>query len=56
MKYQDDEMDKVYSAILDCDVLFLATPIRWNNHSALIQKFVERMNCIENQYRGSATG
>jgi multimeric flavodoxin WrbA len=50
MKYEDDEMDQVYTAILDCDVLFLATPIRWNNHSALIQKFVERMNCIENQY------
>lgn len=50
MKYEDDEMDQVYTAVLDCDVLFLATPIRWNNHSALIQKFVERMNCIENQY------
>jgi NADPH-dependent FMN reductase. len=50
MKYEDDEMDQVYSAVLDCDVLYLATPIRWNNHSALIQKFVERMNCIENQY------
>jgi multimeric flavodoxin WrbA len=50
MKYEDDEMDKVYAAVLDCDVLFLATPIRWNNHSALVQKFVERMNCIENQY------
>ena len=50
MKYEDDEMDQVYTAVLDCDVLFLATPIRWNNHSALVQKFVERMNCIENQF------
>ncbi len=50
MKYEDDEMDTIYTAVLDCDVLFLATPIRWNNHSALVQKFVERMNCIENQY------
>ena len=50
MKYEDDQMDTVYSAVLDTDVLFLATPIRWNNHSALVQKFVERMNCIENQY------
>jgi multimeric flavodoxin WrbA len=50
MKYEDDQMDIVYSAVLDTDVLFLATPIRWNNHSALVQKFVERMNCIENQY------
>jgi multimeric flavodoxin WrbA len=36
--------------VLACDVLILATPIRWNNHSALVQKFVERMNAIENQY------
>lgn len=50
MKYEDDEMQKVYDAVLACDILILATPIRWNNHSSLIQKFVERMNAIENQY------
>jgi multimeric flavodoxin WrbA len=50
LKYDDDEMQTVYDAVLDCDIMILATPIRWNNHSALIQKFVERMNCIENQY------
>ena len=50
MKYADDQMDIIYKAVLDCNVLFLATPIRWNNHSALVQKFVERMNSIENQY------
>ena len=50
MKYPDDQMQDVYDAVLSCDILIVATPIRWNNHSALIQKFVERMNCIENQY------
>lgn len=48
LKYKDDEMQKVYDAILETDVLFLSTPIRWNNHSALVQKFIERMNAIEN--------
>jgi multimeric flavodoxin WrbA len=43
-------MQDVYDAVLACDILVLATPIRWNNHSALVQKFVERMNCIENQF------
>ncbi len=43
-------MQAVYDAVLSSDILFLATPIRWNNHSALVQKFVERMNSIENQY------
>ena len=50
MKYPDDQMQEVYDALLACDILILATPIRWNNHSALVQKFVERMNAIENQY------
>jgi multimeric flavodoxin WrbA len=50
LKYSDDEMQKVYDAVLATDILILATPIRWNNHSALVQKFVERMNTIENQY------
>ena len=50
LKYEDDQMQRVYDAVLACDILILATPIRWNNHSALIQKFVERMNTIENQY------
>jgi multimeric flavodoxin WrbA len=50
LKYDDDQMQMVYDAVLATDILFLATPIRWNNHSALVQKFVERMNSIENQY------
>jgi multimeric flavodoxin WrbA len=49
LKYQDDQMQTVYDAILRSDILIIASPIRWNNHSALIQMFVERMNCIENQ-------
>jgi multimeric flavodoxin WrbA len=49
LKYDDDEMQTVYDAVLATDILILATPIRWNNHSALVQKFVERMNAIENQ-------
>jgi multimeric flavodoxin WrbA len=50
LKYEDDQMQVVYDAIFEADILILATPIRWNNHSALVQKFVERMNAIENQY------
>jgi len=29
MKYPDDEMQNVYDAVLACDILILATPIRW---------------------------
>jgi len=49
LRYDDDQMQVVYDAVLAADILVLATPIRWNNHSALVQKFVERMNAIENQ-------
>jgi multimeric flavodoxin WrbA len=49
LKYDDDQMQMVYDAVLATDILVLATPIRWNNHSALVQKFVERMNAVENQ-------
>ena len=49
LKYVDDQMQVVYDGVLGTDILVLATPIRWNNHSALVQKFVERMNAIENQ-------
>jgi multimeric flavodoxin WrbA len=50
LKYYDDQMQQVYDAVLSTDILILSTPIRWNNHSSLIQKFVERMNCIENSH------
>jgi len=50
LRYPDDEMQKVYDAVLETDILFLATPIRWNNHSSLVQKFIERMNAIENSH------
>jgi multimeric flavodoxin WrbA len=50
LKYDDDQMQVVYDAVLACDIMILSTPIRWNNHSALVQKCVERMNCIENQF------
>jgi len=41
MKYEDDQNATVYDAVLDTDVLILATPIRWNNHSALMQSYRE---------------
>ena len=50
MKYPDDEMQTVYDAVLATDILILATLIRWNNHSAQVQKFCEWVNNIENQY------
>ena len=45
---QDDQMKKIYRALLENDIVIWATPIRWGMYSSLIKKIIERMNCIEN--------
>ncbi|MFA6036039.1 MAG: flavodoxin family protein [Candidatus Micrarchaeia archaeon] len=50
LKYKDDQMKKIYDAILGADIVLFATPVRWNNCSSIMQKLIERLNCIENQY------
>jgi nitrite reductase/ring-hydroxylating ferredoxin subunit/multimeric flavodoxin WrbA len=46
----DDQLTPVYEALVHwCDVVLLATPIRWGAPAALYTKMVERMNCIQNQ-------
>lgn len=45
-----DELSAVYEALVHwCDVVILATPIRWGSASALYYKMIERFNCIQNQ-------
>jgi multimeric flavodoxin WrbA len=50
LKYKDDQMKKIYDAIIGADIVILATPVRWNNCSSIMQKLIERLNCVENQY------
>jgi multimeric flavodoxin WrbA/nitrite reductase/ring-hydroxylating ferredoxin subunit len=46
----DDQMEQVYEALVFwCDVVILASPIRWGSASSLYFKLIERMNCIQNQ-------
>jgi nitrite reductase/ring-hydroxylating ferredoxin subunit/multimeric flavodoxin WrbA len=45
-----DQMDQVYESFVQwCDIMLIATPIRWGNASSLYYKMAERMNCIQNQ-------
>jgi nitrite reductase/ring-hydroxylating ferredoxin subunit/multimeric flavodoxin WrbA len=45
-----DQLAAVYEALVHwCDVVLVATPIRWGQASALYLKMVERMNTIQNQ-------
>ncbi|MGE3172543.1 MAG: Rieske 2Fe-2S domain-containing protein [Planctomycetota bacterium] len=45
-----DQMEQVYEGLVHwCDVVLVATPIRWGTASSLYHKMVERMNCVQNQ-------
>ena len=45
-----DPLTSLYYDLVDrCDIILIATPIRWGSPSSLYFKLVERLNCIENQ-------
>jgi multimeric flavodoxin WrbA len=45
-----DPLTVLYNDLIDwCDIVLVATPIRWWSASSLYYKLVERLNCIENQ-------
>lgn len=49
-KWLTDPLTSLYYDLVDrCDIVLLATPIRWGSPSSLYFKLVERLNCIENQ-------
>jgi nitrite reductase/ring-hydroxylating ferredoxin subunit/multimeric flavodoxin WrbA len=46
----EDQLTSVYAGLVQwCDVVVLATPIRWGSASALYHRMAERLNCIQNQ-------
>lgn len=47
---KEDELLGVYNLLVDrADVIIVATPLRRGSPSSLYYKFIERLNCIENQ-------
>jgi nitrite reductase/ring-hydroxylating ferredoxin subunit/multimeric flavodoxin WrbA len=45
-----DRMAEVYEGLVQwCDVVLVATPIRWGNASSLYYKMAERLNAVQNQ-------
>jgi multimeric flavodoxin WrbA len=44
-----DEMPVIYDAINNSDIIIFSTSNRWMNHTALLQKIIERMNNLENR-------
>jgi nitrite reductase/ring-hydroxylating ferredoxin subunit/multimeric flavodoxin WrbA len=45
-----DQLTPVYDGLVNwCDVVLIATPIRWGNASSLYYAMAERLNCVQNQ-------
>ena len=45
-----DQLTPVYEGLVQwCDVVLIATPIRWGQASSLYHRMAERLNCIQNQ-------
>src|SRR5262249_46549167 len=46
----NDQLTAVYDGLVNwCDIVLIATPIRWGNASSLYYKMAERLNCVQNQ-------
>lgn len=45
-----DEMPLIYDGIMWADAIIVATSVRWMNHSAVLQKVIERLNTFENRH------
>lgn len=41
-----DEMPVIYDGLDWCDVVLFTTAVRWGNHTAIMQRVIERMNTL----------
>lgn len=41
-----DEMPEIYDGLDWCDVVLFTTSVRWGNHTAVMQRVIERMNTL----------
>jgi len=41
-----DEMPEIYDGLEWCDVVLFTTSVRWGNHTAVMQRVIERMNTL----------
>jgi nitrite reductase/ring-hydroxylating ferredoxin subunit/multimeric flavodoxin WrbA len=47
---KNDEMVQIYRGLVEwCDIVVVATPIRWGSASSLYYKMQERLNALQNQ-------
>jgi multimeric flavodoxin WrbA/rubredoxin len=46
---QSDDMPALHEMLLDSRAIIIASPINWNNMSARLKDFLDRLTCIQNQ-------
>lgn len=47
---QDDDMKYLYPLLLACKGFIIASPINWNNISALLKHYLDRLTAIQNMF------
>lgn len=47
---QLDDMPALHEMIVDAKAVIIASPINWNNMSARLKDFLDRLTCIQNLY------
>jgi len=45
---QFDDMPALHKMLVDCKAVIVVSPINWNNMSARLKDFLDRLTCIEN--------
>ncbi len=46
---QLDDAPALHEMVIDCKAIIILSPINWNNMSARLKDFLDRLNCIQNQ-------
>ncbi|MBI5072002.1 NAD(P)H-dependent oxidoreductase [Candidatus Falkowbacteria bacterium] len=52
---QDDDMKYFYSLLKKCKGFIIVSPINWNNMSALLKHFLDRLTAIQNMFLVNGT-
>lgn len=47
----DDDWPEIVAKMKACDILLLATPVWWGGRSSVMQRIIERMDALDEEYR-----
>jgi multimeric flavodoxin WrbA len=47
---QLDDMPAFHDMVIDAKAVIVTSPVNWNNMSARLKDFLDRLNCLQNMY------